>query len=151
MRLIILIGLQASGKSTFAKARFPEVVYVSKDAMGRAKRKWERQERLVRAALAAGQDVLVDNTNPTPAVRAPLIALGRDYGAEVIGYYLATSVQDALARNRTREGKARVPDVALYSTRAQLTLPSYAEGFDRLYRVTSDVERHDFHVETIEE
>lgn len=40
-----------------------------------------------------------------------------------------------MERNRARDGKARVPDVALFATRKRLVPPSYAEGFDRLYSV----------------
>ena len=44
-------------------------------------------------------------------------------------------MSDSLERNREREGRARVPDVAIYATRKKLAPPSYAEGFDMLYVV----------------
>ena len=144
MRLIILIGLQASGKSTFARSRFADAVYVSKDAMRNVRNKARRQEALLRQALARQQDVLVDNTDPTLADRATLVALGREYGARITGYYFASRLAECLPRNRLREGKARVPDAALYATGSKLTVPSYAEGFDQLYYVTLDAEGQDF-------
>lgn len=136
MELVILIGLQASGKSTFARAHFAEThVYVSKDALRNNPKPARRQGQLIDAALAAGQSVVVDNTNPTVADRAELIALGRRSAATVIGYYFAPLVADSLKRNRERDGKARVPDVAIYATNKRLQRPSYAEGFDVLYAV----------------
>jgi hypothetical protein len=44
-------------------------------------------------------------------------------------------VSGSLERNREREGRARVPDVAIYVTSKKLTPPSYTEGFDTLHVV----------------
>ena len=144
MHLIILIGLQASGKSTFARASFADCITVSKDAMRNVRDKNRRQEALIRHAFDAGRSVVVDNTNPSPAVRAPLLALAREYGARIIGYYFISSIEDCLARNRHRAPPARVPDIALFTTRQQLSAPSFAEGFEEFYNVAIDDERMDF-------
>lgn len=135
MELVILIGLQASGKSTFARSRFGGTnQYVSKDLM-RNNSKAHRQRQLIEAALQQNLSVVVDNTNPTREDREELISLGRLYNAEVIGYFFAVQLKQNLERNRAREGKARVPDVAIYATLKKLTRPSYAEGFTRLFYV----------------
>jgi predicted kinase len=136
MELVIMIGLQASGKSTFSRTRFAGThVYVSKDALRNNKRPGRRQAHLIEAALEAGQSVVVDNTNPTIADRAELIEQGRRHGATVIGYSFAPSVAESLKRNGGRSGKERVPVVAIYATNKRLQRPSYAEGFDALYAV----------------
>ena len=136
MELVILVGLQASGKSTFAGQRFAGThVYVSKDAMRSARKKELRQRQLVEAALREGRSVLVDNTNPTPEDRAALIDLGRAHGAEIVGYYFEPDLAASRERNRQREARARVPEVALYVKSKKLRPPEPAEGFDRLYRV----------------
>jgi len=136
MELVVFIGLQGSGKSSFYRARFAEThVHVSKDRMHNDRNRARRQRELVDAALRAGRSVVVDNTNPRPADREELIHLGREIGAGVVGYYFECDIQDCLARNRKRKGRDRVPDVALFVTRSKLTPPSYGEGFDRLYRV----------------
>jgi predicted kinase len=134
MELIIFMGLQASGKSTFYRLHFAAThTYVSKDLLH--KHKGRRQMQLVEEALQAGQSVVVDNTNPTLLDREQLIRLGHEYGAKVIGYYFETSMRESLERNKTRLGKARVPDVAIYVTAKKLVPPSYTEGFDTLYDV----------------
>jgi len=136
MELILFTGLQAAGKSTFYRERFAGThTLVSKDVLRNNPRPERRQEQLIAEALAAGRSVVVDNTNPTPEVRAPLIALGRRYGATIVGYSFVSTAGESLARNRQRQGKARVPDVAIFATRKRLVPPSYAEGFDQLYAV----------------
>lgn len=139
MDLVILCGLQASGKSTYREVAFDStVVVVSKDLMGRGSRlpKSVKQERLIREALSARKNVVVDNTNPAVEDRAPLIALGREYSARVVGYHFKSTWDQSLARNSQREGRARVPYVALASTSKRFVTPTLSEGFDDLYEVT---------------
>jgi predicted kinase len=76
MELVILIALQAAGKTTFRRRRFDRThVVVSKDDFPNNRRPARRQQFLVREALAAGKPVVVDNTNPRREDRALLIAL----------------------------------------------------------------------------
>jgi len=132
---VILIGLQAAGKTTFYRQRFAEThAHVSMDRFPNARRKAARLLAELTRALDAGHSVVVDNTNPTVDVRAPLIRLARARGAEVAGYYLEATTREAVARNRRREGKARVPDVGIFATAKRLQPPLRAEGFHRLYR-----------------
>ena len=136
LELAILVGLQGAGKSTFYRERLAATHdHVSKDLMPNVRRRGERQLALVDAALAAGRSVAVDNTNPSKADRAALLAAGRARGARVVVYVLKTPVRDALARNRTREGKQRVPDVAVFATARKLEPPTREEGFDAIFEV----------------
>jgi predicted kinase len=136
MELIIFIGLQGAGKSTFYRTRFAEThVHISKDNFRNNRRPERRQQQLVHEALSQGHSIVVDNTNVTITDRTSLIAQAQAIGATIIGYYFASSVQECLDRNSHREGKARVPDVALYVTVSRLQTPSYAEGFDQLFYV----------------
>ena len=136
MELIMMIGLQASGKSTFVRSHFGAIYqYVSKDLLRNNSNPDRRQRQLIEAALQQGLSVVVDNTNPTREVRSELINLGRLYAAEIIGYYFAVQVKQCLERNSTREGRARVPEVAIFATLKKLTRPSYTEGFAKLFYV----------------
>lgn len=108
-----------------------------------------RQAQLIAASLAAGRSVVVDNTNPSAEVRAPILALARQYGADVAGYCFPTDVSDALRRNRSRAGRERVPDVAIFTTRKKLELPHHGEGFDRLFVVTPGETPHSFIVTAV--
>jgi predicted kinase len=136
MELIIFIGLQASGKSTFFHTHFAAThQLVSKDLMRNNKKPSRRQAQLLESALQDGKSIVVDNTNPTIEDRASIIELGKLYGAEIMGYYFHSLLERCLERNRQRHLKARVPDVALYSTIKKLNPPSYSEGFHKLYYV----------------
>jgi predicted kinase len=141
MQLVIFIGLQASGKSTFFRTYFADThELISKDLMRNNKNKNRRQAELMTTALAAGRSVVVDNTNPTVEDRAKLISLPQAYNAQIIGYYFASRVNDCLQRNQQRSGKAKVPEVGIYATAKKLVVPSYAEGFDKLFYVRIDTE-----------
>ena len=148
MECVILIGLPASGKSTFFRERFAGTHdHVSKDLLRNNRRPHRRQEHLIEESLAAGRSVVIDNTNPSAAVRAPLIAAARRRGADVVGYFFVTEAGDALRRNRARDGRERVPDVAIFTTRKRLEPPTEAEGFDRLYVVRMNEPERRFDVE----
>ena len=139
MELIIFVGLQGAGKSTFFRTHFVSTHdLVSKDLIGNNRHPARRQCQLIEEALQAGHSVVVDNTNPTVANRAELIQSGRLYNAEIVGYYFETSVSQALARNRQRTGKDRVPDIAIFATIKKLTRPTYKEGFDKLFYVSAN-------------
>jgi predicted kinase len=136
MDLVIFIGLQASGKSTFFRERLSAThAHVSKDLFRNNKNPKRRQTQLIEAALEQGSSVVVDNTNPTLEDRLTLIELGREFGARIIGYYFESEVRRCVGRNRRRTGKERVPDVAIFATAKRLVAPSYSEGFDELLRV----------------
>jgi predicted kinase len=136
--LVLFVGLPASGKSTYYYAHLAGThVHVSRDLMPAARNRDARQLAEIEKALGAGKSVVVDNTNPSPQVRAPLIAVGRRHGARVIAVYFPTEVRVAIMRNRGREGAARVPNVAIFTTQKKLVPPSMEEGFDEVRIVSS--------------
>ncbi len=94
--------------------------------------------RQVEEALATGRSVVVDNTNARKADRAPLVEAGRRFGARLIAVHFTAAVAEALRRNAGREGRARVPDVAIFTTARRMEAPAREEGFDELLRVRVD-------------
>jgi predicted kinase len=136
LELIILIGVQASGKSSFYHRRFSESHdLISKDRMKNSRNKAKRQEMLLEQSLASGRSVVLDNTNPTRHDRMSIIQIGKKYTAKVIAYYFPPNMPTNLCRNRKRIGRERVPDIAIYSTAKKLQAPSYLEGFDEIWSV----------------
>lgn len=147
---VILVGLPAAGKTTFYRQRFATThLHISKDLWPKSADKNARQARELNAALACGRSVVIDNTNPTVADRAAVIAAARAHGARVVGYYFAVEPREALGRNRGREGKARVPNVAIFTAAKRMVVPEKGEGFDELYRVTV-AEEGGFEVESMQ-
>lgn len=135
VELVILAGLQASGKSTFRRERFPGHVVVSKDLMRNNRHKERRQRQLVEEALADGHSVVVDNTNPAREDRRPLVEIGRRYGTKVLAYYFVPDLKASFARNSARAARELVPPAGLIAVRRRLEPPAAEEGFDEIWLV----------------
>ncbi|WP_191873927.1 ATP-binding protein [Streptomyces filipinensis] len=140
VEVAVLVGLQASGKSTFyAQCLSDRYALVSKDLFPRgARNKQVRQQRLVAEHLAAERPVAVDNTNPSPQEWAPLIEVAHIHGATVTAYWFPPDVAGSLRRNAVREGRERVPDVGVLATLKRLRKPSRSDGFDGVREVRFD-------------
>lgn len=138
LELVLLIGLQGAGKSTFRRKFFDATHrVVSKDLLGNNRRPQRRQLELIHEALEQGISVVVDNTNPRTEDRAALIEVARQYEARVRGFYLSCSVETSQSRNALRPERERVSDVGILATAKVLRRPSRAEGFEELYYVTT--------------
>lgn len=136
--LFILMGLQASGKTTFAKKVLRDKVYVSLDQLHtRSKEKFALEQ-----AIQAGLSCVVDNTNPTEKDRARYLSLVKTQGYKTVGIYFSSVVERCLQRNEQRTGKGHVPLKAILSTAKRLKQPSPREGFDELYYVK--IENNEF-------
>ena len=133
--LVILMGIQGSGKSTFYH-RFlsKDYVRVNLDTL----KTRHREQLLVEECLNSGKSFAVDNTNPTVDDRRRYIEPAKVAGYRVVGYFMESRLKECIARNELREGKARVPAKAIAATSNKLQVPSYEEGFDELYYVQND-------------
>jgi predicted kinase len=133
MQAIIFIGIQASGKSTFFHQRFfHSHLRLNLDML---KTRY-REQLLLRACLEAKQPFVIDNTNATRADRAEYISAAKEAGFRVVGYYFQSKLQDSIARNNQRLGKALIPVKGILATHRKLELPSFDEGFEQLFYVT---------------
>ena len=135
MEAVIFVGIQATGKSTFYRERFFDThVRINLDML----RTRRRERLLLEACIAGAQPFVVDNTNPTRAERARYVAPARAAGFRVVGYYFDVDPREALRRNHLRAGSRVVPPAGLFGTLKRLERPTRAEGFDLLYRATTD-------------
>jgi len=135
MEAIILVGIQASGKTTFFRRRFARThVRISLDAV----KTRHRERQLIEACLRARRPFVVDNTNVLAADRAAYIAVARAANFCVIGYYFRPNLRRALKWNTLRQRREIIPIPGVIGAFKKMEPPTPAEGFDQLYMV--DVE-----------
>ena len=135
--MVIFIGIQASGKTTFYHEQLAQYAHISLDILHT-----RNKERIaLEECLALGKSMVIDNTNPTMADREGYISKAKENGYHIAGYFFRSCISDCVERNEKREGKAKVPRTAIAATSNKLEMPSYAEGFDKLYFVHMENER----------
>ncbi len=143
MEAIILIGIQATGKSTFYRERFFRThIRISLDQL----RTRHREQRFLSTCLETNQKFVVDNTNPTPENRHRYIIPAQQAKFAVIGYYFESKIEAALGRNAQRTGDEVIPEAGVLAIYSRLRLPTFDEGFDELYYVRISDEGR-FHIE----
>jgi predicted kinase len=117
-KLLVLKGLPASGKSTYAKRLVAEQGYartnkdtIRKEMFGEDyKRKDEKKvvkerDRQVREALTQGNNVVVDDTNLNPVHIKELFAIAKEFNTifEVDDSFLDVPLTECIERDRNRE------------------------------------------------
>ena len=110
--VVMVMGMPASGKSTLAEAYAARgYLRLNRDAIGGSLLALARQ--LDRALAGGERRIVVDNTYPSRASRAPVIEVARRHGAAVRCLAMATSLEDAqhnaVARILVRHGRLLMP------------------------------------------
>lgn len=130
---VILMGIQASGKSSFWLERYRNThVRINLDMLHTR----SREAALLDFCIKFNQSFVVDNTNPSLEDRARYIVPARKAGFGVEGFYFQSRVADCLARNATRMGLELVPEGAVRGCAGRMVLPDLSEGFDHLWYVS---------------
>src|SRR5687768_2528674 len=102
MEAIIFCGIQATGKTSFFKDKFFKThIRISMDLLNTR----NKELKFLETCLSTQQPFVVDNTNPGKEDRARYISIAREFKFKVIGYYFQSKIEDALARNSSRQGK----------------------------------------------
>jgi predicted kinase len=157
IELVILVGVQASGKTTFYWQRLAgRYLHVSLDNWRgkdnvRGKEQVAIAQALAEAAGSGGRlaGVVVDNTNITVATRrryfeyAAAFAAGWGLPMRMVAYYFDSDLAGCQARNQGRPDPKEaptgtpyyVPPAAIANFYHKLQPPTHAEGFEAIYRV----------------
>ena len=102
MEAIILIGIQASGKSTFYKENFLNShIRISNDLL----KTKNREKLLLEYCYKTQMSFVIDNTNVTRKKRKEYIEIVKAFNIPIIGYYFRADIKKSLEWNENRSGK----------------------------------------------
>jgi len=148
--LVLLIGIAASGKSTFARRHFAPTEILSSDAMramitddptaqAATEDAFDLLHRVLAMRLRHGRLTVVDATNVEDWARGQLIAVARRHRRPSVAIVLDLPIAVALERNARRRAP-RPPPAAIrrQHRRLQDSLASLAdEGFSAVHLLRS--------------
>jgi predicted kinase len=141
-KIIVLKGLPASGKSTWAKEFLDRNMFadkqtgwlrINKDDLRAMMHnsKWSKgnekqillvRDAAIRAALAGGYNVIVDDTNFAPQHVETITNIAKEFKAEVEVKFFDVSLADCLLRNQNRPN--RVADQVIKDMYYKYVLPA---------------------------
>lgn len=143
-KMIMLIGLPASGKTTYLEDHPEDAVRLSLDDFRKLMtgkdfhKPFEPQaigwvESTGRYLMSQGYSVIIDATSLRAGLRAKWIGMARECGHETKAIWLDTPYVTCIERNEARDRK--VPEDVIIRMASSFEEPTPEEGFDEVVRV----------------
>jgi len=134
--MVILVGIQGSGKSHVARKLESEGYIVASNDRSGGK---DKSLRIAREGLSSGKKVVVDNTHRDVDSRKDYIKLANEASVPVRCFMMKTSHEHARHNNIYRElidpSHTKIKEMLFNSYRSRFEAPTLAEGFSSLVEV----------------
>lgn len=104
--VVMLVGLPASGKSTYATTTLKDHIRINQDTLGNR----QKCESMVELNLALGNDIVIDRCNSTVQQRKNWINICKKYNISPRCVVMNTSLETCLSRIVTRKGHPTIGD-----------------------------------------
>ena len=141
----MMVGIPGSGKSTWIKNNFSDIIPVSRDAIRfelldeRGGEYFDHEDevfdkfiRQIIGSLVADEITIADATHLNKKSRAKVLNKVAKFADEIEAIVLDTDLETAFERNDQREGRAWVQHGIIRRMWFSMEMPEEAEGFDKI-------------------
>lgn len=147
----MMVGIPGSGKSTWVKNNFPNIIPVSRDAIRfelldeRGGEYFDHEDevfdkfiRQIIGSLVADEITIADATHLNKKSRARVLNKVAKFADEIEAIVLDTDLETAFERNDLREERAWVNHAIIRRMWFSMEKPKEAEGFNKITIIRED-------------
>uniref|UniRef100_A0A6B2LH99 Uncharacterized protein n=1 Tax=Arcella intermedia TaxID=1963864 RepID=A0A6B2LH99_9EUKA len=136
--MIIMVGMPASGKTTFVtQYLLPKgYVHINRDTL----KTQPKCLKMTKEALHNKKSVVIDNTNPSVEARSHYIQVAKSFSIPCRCFLMSTPMKLAAHLNGYRENKSnyqikRIPETAYNVYESKFEKPKESEGFTEIRKI----------------
>uniref|UniRef100_A0A336MJT2 CSON000292 protein n=1 Tax=Culicoides sonorensis TaxID=179676 RepID=A0A336MJT2_CULSO len=135
--VIVMVGMPASGKSSFARKHFETsgYAYINRDSLG----SWQKCVSALEKAIQENKSAVIDNTNPDAESRKRYIEVAKKRKIPCRCFVMATTEAQAKHNNVFREltdpFHSVIKDMVFHGYKSKFQEPSLKEGFTQIVKV----------------
>jgi predicted kinase len=154
-KIITLIGLPASGKSTIAKdisIKENAIIHASdelrkelfgeEDIQDKNDKVFQELHKRIKQNLSEGKNILYDACNISAKRRKAFLDELKKFDCEKICYVIATPYEKCLEQNKLRD--RQVPEYVIKKMYLNFDVPAYFEGWDKIEIIYNGIIEEDY-------